>query len=96
MQLHILRSIQCEHHAHILQGLGDDDTTVEIHTAPCPIASRHGRFGALGGCDIQGRIHRIARELNIRTILDYESLQWNDGQRVFHLTIGKSIATRQA
>ena len=95
MQLHIFGSIEGELQSHVLQSLGDDDATVEIDTTPYPIVARYGSFSTFGGSNVQRRIHQVARELNIRTILDGKRLQRNDGQRVFHLTIGEGITTRQ-
>ena len=95
VQLHVLGSIEHKLHTHIVEGLGDDDTTVEDDAAPIAVGIVHTGLGALRGLDVQRRIHRLARKLNIRTILDDERLERNDRQRVFHLTVRQGVTTAQ-
>ena len=46
-----------------------------------------------GGGDVESGIHRIASEFHIAAVLDGEGLQRDDGQRVFHLTVGEGVTT---
>ena len=87
----ILRGLDDELHTHIIERLGDDDTTVEYHTAADTSIVADGGFGSLGGGDVQSWVHRVASELYITAVLDVEGLQRDDGQRVFHLTAGERV-----
>ena len=96
MQCHILRRIECELQSHVVQRLGDNHAAFEVHAAPHSIGIRHSGLGLLRGRDVQRRIHRVARKLNIASILNGEGLQRDDGERVFHLTVIQRITPRQS
>ena len=87
----VLRCIDDELQTHVVEGLGDDDTTVEGNTTIRTALAADSGLGVLGGGDVESGIHRIACELHIAAILDGEGLQRDDWQRVFHLTVGEGV-----
>ena len=95
MQLHILWRIERKLKSHIVQCLGDDDTTVEFDSASYSRASRNSRLGALHRRDVQRGIHHVAGKLDIGAILDGKGLQRNDGQRILHLAVRQRVASCQ-
>ena len=87
VELHVLGSIQRECHAHVVKRLGDDNATVEDNAAADTVGTGHASSDALCGLDVQRRIHRFARKLDIRAVLNGKGLERNDGQRILHLTV---------
>ena len=88
----VLRCLDDELQAHVVERLGDDHATVEGHAAAGAFLVADGGLGALSGGDVQPWVHRVARKLHIAAVLDGEGFQRDDGQRVFHLTVVEGVA----
>ena len=92
---HVVRGVDNELEAQIVERLGELDTTVEVYGTTAA-ALAYGGLDALGSGDVQLRVHGVARELDVAAVLYGKGLERDDRERVFHLAAVGREASRQA
>ena len=79
MQREVFGCVECELESHVLQCLCDDDARDELHASSHSVSSCHRGLCLFLGGDVELRVHYVAVELEIATVLYGEGLERNDG-----------------
>ena len=84
MHLLVVGCVDSKLQSHVLKRLGYHHATLECHAATGSTVTRYGCLVLLSSRYVESRIHRVAREFGIASVLDGERLERNYGQRVLH------------
>ena len=96
MNLLVVRGVDDKLQTHIVKRLREFHATLERHATSRSSVRCDRGLGAFRGGDVKARVHRIAEELNVASLIDVERLERDDGQRILHLAAAYRIASVKA